>query len=92
MDNEVLETDLHKTFFIPPAKDKSIALELLKRRRDIMIESPVYEVIKDEGRDEGKYENAIETARKMISKKYSIQDVLDMTGLAEEDLQKKGLI
>ena len=41
-------------------KDKQLASELIKRRRDIMIESPIYELIKEEGKLEGRMEGKIE--------------------------------
>ena len=34
-------------------KDEELMMELFKRRRDIMIESPAYELIKREGFEEG---------------------------------------
>lgn len=41
-------------------KDKQLATELIKRRRDIMIQSPIYDLIKEEGKLEGLMEGKIE--------------------------------
>ena len=35
------------------------------------------------------YKQAIDTARKMISKGYSTQDITEITGLTEEEIEKE---
>lgn len=41
-------------------KDRDLAVRLVQRRRDIMIQSPIYELIKTEGLEEGKIKGKIE--------------------------------
>jgi len=41
-------------------KDKDLAVQLIRRRRDIMIQSIAYDIIKEEGKVEGKVEGKIE--------------------------------
>ena len=48
-------------------RDPSLATDLLRRRRDIMIESPTYELIKKEGIQEGKKEGEIQGIKKVLS-------------------------
>jgi predicted transposase/invertase (TIGR01784 family) len=81
-------------------KDKSIASELLKRRRDIMIESPVYDWIeaegfekgREEGREEGELRKALQTARNMLSRNMDVSLIVELTGLTEEQLRESGII
>ena len=47
-------------------KGPEVTEKLLMRRRDIMIESAAYDLIKKEGFEEGVREGALETARKMV--------------------------
>ncbi len=42
--------------------------------------------------DEIKLEGRLETAEKMLGRGMTIADVLDVTGLKEEDLKGRGLI
>jgi len=71
-------------------RDKSLMHELLNRRRDIMIESPAYDVIKEEGREEGikegELKGKLDDARKMIERGYSVSDVMEITGLGKDQL------
>ena len=89
-------------------QDRQLAKELLGRRRDIMIESPVYDMIKDEGKLEGKIEGKlegkregqiegkregkIEVAAAMVGEGTPLATVLRLTGLTEGDLRAGGLI
>jgi predicted transposase/invertase (TIGR01784 family) len=45
---------------------------------------------KEEGREEGKLENKLETARKMREKDFSIFEIIEITGLSEEQLNENG--
>ncbi len=44
-----------------------------------------------EGKLEGKIEGKIEDARKMCEKGFSLEDIIDITGLSQEDLKKAGI-
>lgn len=77
-------------------RKQSIMQLLLNRRKDIMIESPAYAYIKEEGRKEGQkegiLEGKLEDARNMLKKGYPLEDVLEITGLSAEDLRKEGIL
>ncbi|HEO65550.1 MAG TPA: hypothetical protein ENI73_06730 [Spirochaetes bacterium] len=64
-------------------KDKLLASELLKKRRDIMIESPIYDLIKQEGLKEGREEGQITGKSTMLKQLYT-EGLLD-----EQEYQKK---
>ena len=80
--------------------DKDIAGKLLLRRKDIMIESPVYDMIKEEGirkglqeglwkgMQKGRLEGKLEDARKMFLKGYGLEDIMDITGLSVQEIEK----
>ncbi len=76
-------------------RDKNLSLEIIKRRREIMVESPVYEMILEEGELKGKTaglrqgikEKAYDTARRMLAKGYPMEDIAEITGLSEEEIQ-----
>jgi len=72
-------------------KDREKSAALFHRRRDVMVESALYEIIKEEGKLEGKIEGKIEgkleDARRMLSRGYALEDVLEITGLTREQLQ-----
>jgi len=53
-------------------KDEDIATKLLKRRRDIMIESPTYRLIKEEGIREGMLEEAKEMVLEALSTRFGV--------------------
>ena len=42
----------------------------------------------EKGREEGAKEEKIAMAKKMLSKSYSIEDIVDMTGLSKEEIEK----
>ena len=41
-----------------------------------------------EGKIEGKHEQALETARKMKLKHYSLEEIIEMSGLSVEEIEK----
>ncbi len=51
-----------------------------------------YERALEEGEIKGELKNKLETARKMISKKFSIFEIQDITGLSEDVLRENGII
>ncbi|MCC6276142.1 MAG: hypothetical protein IT569_09815 [Leptospiraceae bacterium] len=66
----------------------------------MMIESPIYDLIREEGivvgeqkgELRGKLEGKLEDARKMLAKGADLEFIFDITGLSEEDLKKAGVI
>lgn len=65
-------------------KDANLAQTLWKRRRDIMIESPVYDMILKEG----KLEDKNEIAKTMLRKGYDFQEISEITGLSIEKIKQ----
>jgi len=52
---------------------EAVVRRLLERRRDIMIESPAYEIIKEEGLREGIQQGMLEDAREMVLEALSVK-------------------
>jgi len=77
-------------------KDKNLTKALLNRRRDIMIESAFYDLVKEEGiaegLEKGKREGKLEDARKMFAEGLEIKLVQKITGLTEAQLREAGII
>lgn len=44
-------------------------------------------ILKDEGRKEGKRENSIEIARRMLSEGFAIDVIAKLTGLTREEIE-----
>ena len=61
-------------------KDKNLATQFIKRRRDIMIQSAAYDIIKKEGLREGREEGLKEGLEKGIEKgrRYGIYDTISL--------------
>ncbi len=75
--------------------DRSAAEALFLRRRDMMIESPIYDLIIQEGiekgMEKGVEQEKFETARRMAARGYGIAEIRDVTDLSAEDLQRAGI-
>ena len=56
-------------------KNKELGIWLAERRRDIMIESPVYEFIKEEGRKEGRKEGLYDALSLVLEVKFGIDGI-----------------
>jgi len=56
-------------------KGENIVRSLLKRRRDIMIESPAYDIIKEEGLQQGMLEDAKEMVLDALSFRFGVVPV-----------------
>ncbi len=46
----------------------------------------------EKGLEKGKFENSLETARKMKERKFSIDEIIEITSLSENDLRKNGIL
>ncbi len=85
-------------------RDMDVFRELLRRRRDIMVQSPGYEWIVaegfekgmqkgwQEGRQEGELRKALDTSRIMLSRNMELSLILEITGLTESQLREHGII
>ena len=84
--------------FFTGMRDKNLAKELFIKRRDLMIESPVYDWIVEEGLkkgiekgleqglEQGILNGKTDDAKKMLLKEFSIEDISDITGLSIEKI------
>ncbi len=82
---------------------RALSAELCFRRRDIMIESAFYDIVKEEwrligqqegelkGELRGKLEGKMETARKLQAEGFDIQFIIKVTGLTPEVLREAGI-
>ena len=103
-DRELKSDLLTSLTLLTGMRDKDIAGELLRRRRDIMIESPVYDMIieegihkglqegiqkgRQEGIKEGIRKKAIEDARKMLLESIEPDLIARITDLSVEEIQE----
>ncbi|MCT7985897.1 hypothetical protein NG796_21710 [Laspinema sp. A4] len=64
--------------------------ELINRilRRDIMRESPIYQDILAEGRQEGRQEAIAEIARNLLLSGMSVEQIMNVTGLTRERVEQ----
>jgi predicted transposase/invertase (TIGR01784 family) len=46
----------------------------------------------EKGIEKGEFRKSLETARKMKDKKFSSDEIMDITGLSEDDLRKNGIL
>ena len=46
----------------------------------------------EKGIEQGEYRNKLETARKMLGKRFSPSEIQEITGLSLDDLKKNGLV
>ncbi len=46
----------------------------------------------EQGIEQGEYRNKLETARKMLGKRFSPSEIQEITGLSPDDLKKKGIL
>ena len=67
------------------SKDKANSLK--KKIMSVTTESPVYQWIKEEGKEE----KSIESARVMDKKGYPLSDIIEITGLTKEQLREAGI-
>jgi predicted transposase/invertase (TIGR01784 family) len=51
-----------------------------------------YERALEEGREEGKMKKALETARKMLKEEDSIEKIIRITGLSDDQLRENGIL
>jgi predicted transposase/invertase (TIGR01784 family) len=97
------ETKMEILSKMPDLKNAFDALELYasdpEKRRDLeerlrADKNFAYELAArfEKGVLEGEFSKALETAKKMISKGMNLQDIIEITGLTEAELQKHGII
>jgi len=62
-----------------------------KQKTMILYERALEEGI-EKGREEGELKKAIETARKMLEKGFSVSEIQEITGLSEDQLKENGIL
>ncbi len=72
--------------------DPERAREILSKAGRLMIDSPVYDWIRQEGVEEGRAEGKLEDAQRMLERGIDLATVLDVTGLSEDTLRERGVL
>ncbi|GIX42609.1 MAG: hypothetical protein KatS3mg129_2342 [Leptospiraceae bacterium] len=85
---KVYEADI--TDLVKPHYEKGLQEGLQKGKQEGLQEG--LQKGKIEGLQEGELKTKIETAKKMLKKGYSIQDICDITGLSKKELKKYKII
>jgi hypothetical protein len=70
-------------------KSRELAMELVKRRRDIMIQSAAYEIIKEEGIKEGIQRGLREAIESLLKVKFGVEGTKLMEKLSENTSVEK---
>ena len=85
-----LKRDWDNHSALETAKQDSEAKGKLEGKIEGRIEGKIEGKIvgKIEGKIEGKHEQALETARKMKLKHYSVEEIIEMSGLSAEEIEK----
>ncbi len=83
-----LEEDMMDYIFRSRLEENTILEEAIMGKKVLT----AYERALEEGEIKGELKNKLETARKMISKKFSIFEIQDITGLSEDVLRENGII
>jgi predicted transposase YdaD len=73
-------------------RDRGVSLEFFRRRRDIVIKSPMYDWILEEGiekgREEGSHVEKCNTARAMLLAGEPLEKIARYTGLSIEEIER----
>ncbi len=73
-------------------KDKEKIAEILEENRDInMITQELIKRGEKRGKIKGKIEAKIEDAKKMLALGFSVEDIIKVTELSKENLEKAGI-
>ena len=86
-----LEERMQDYIFRSRSEEDIILREAIMGKRVLTAYERTLERGKLEGKIEGKLEKAIETARKMLERGFSREEIIEFTGLSLEDLEKHGL-
>jgi hypothetical protein len=83
-----LEEEMLDYIFRSRTEDNDFLEEVIMRRRVLT----AYERALEEGREEGELRNKLETARKMLEEDDSIEKIIRITGLSEDQLKENGIL
>ncbi len=82
-----LEDAMSNYIFKSRKEDKSLLEELIMGRRVLT----AYERAVEEGKEEGEFMAKLETARRMWERRFSLQEISEITGLSEVQLMENGI-
>jgi len=100
IDREIKSDFVTALAFFTGMRNIDLARALFLKRRDFMIESPVYDWIVEEGvkkglnqgleqgLEQGGKQKAVDSAKKMLAKGYSIYDISEITDLSIERIKE----
>jgi predicted transposase/invertase (TIGR01784 family) len=83
-----LEEDILDYIFRSRTEDNDFLEEAIMGRKVLT----AYERALEEGREEGELKKALETARKMLEKEFSVSEIQEITGLSEDQLKENGIL
>jgi predicted transposase/invertase (TIGR01784 family) len=83
-----LEEDMLDYIFRSRTEDNDFLEEAIMGRKVLT----AYERALEEGREEGELKKALETARKMLEKEFSVSEIQEITGLSEDQLKENGIL
>ena len=86
-----LEDAMSNYIFKSRKEDKSLLEELIMGRRVLTAYERAVEEGKSEGKLEGELKAKIDTVRRMWNKRFSLQEISEITGLSEVQLMENGI-
>jgi predicted transposase/invertase (TIGR01784 family) len=84
-----LEEDMLDYIFRSRLESRELVEEIIMGKQKTMT---LYERALEEGREEGELKKAIETARKMLEEDDSVEKIIRITGLSEDQLKENGIL
>jgi predicted transposase/invertase (TIGR01784 family) len=84
-----LEEEMLDYIFRSRLESRELVEEVIMGKQKTMT---LYERALEEGREEGEFRNKLDTARKMLMKGFSASEILEITGLSEEQLRENGIL
>jgi hypothetical protein len=84
-----LEEEMLDYIFRSRLESRELVEEIIMGKQKTMT---LYERALEEGREEGEMKKAIETARKMLEEEDSIEKIIRITGLSEDQLKENGIL
>ncbi len=87
-----LEERMQDYIFRSRSEGNELLEEAIMGKRVLTAYERAVERGKIEGKLEGKLEKAIETARQMLEEGFQLEQILRITGLSKEELEKNGLV
>jgi predicted transposase/invertase (TIGR01784 family) len=87
-----LEEEMLDYIFRSRTEDNDFLEEAIMGRKVLTAYERALEEGIEKGREEGEFRNRLDTARKMLMKGFSASEILEITGLSEEQLRENGIV